>query len=244
VTPESFNVAGYSEQRLTPGSVSVARGNPDLEPEHSVSWDAGVGLLRERAGVELDLTYFHTDVRDRISPRTVAAPAGTLGMEGDSVASVTTYINTDRAEIRGVEGRASYDLGTALARPYSLRLFASATRFLRAREITAGSATDLRTVADLTAVLGAEYDDLRRVSARLSGRYVGERLDTDFSDFSNVGDLRYPPFLVLDASTSLRLGERYRLGLAVGNLTDESYYEVRGYNLPGRNFTVQMGVAF
>jgi outer membrane receptor protein involved in Fe transport len=244
VTPESFNVAGYSEQRLTPGSVSVARGNPDLAPEHSVSWDAGIGLLRERAGIELDLTYFHTDVRDRISPRTAAAPAGTLGMEGDTVASVTTYINTDRAEIRGVEGRASYDLGAALARAYSLRLFANATRFLRAREITAGSSTDIRNVADLTAVVGAEYDDLTRFSARLSGRYVGERLDTDFSDFSNVGDLRYPPFLVLDASTSLGVGDRYRLGLTIGNLTDESYYEVRGYNLPGRNLMVQMGFAF
>jgi outer membrane receptor protein involved in Fe transport len=244
VTPESFNVAGYSEQRLTPGSVSVARGNPELRPEHSVSWDAGLGLLRERAGIELDLTYFHTDVRDRISPRTAAAPAGTLGMGGDTVASVTTYINADRAEIRGIEGRASYDLGAALARSYSLRLFANATRFLRAREITGETETDIRNVADLTAVVGAEYDDMKRLSARLSGRYVGERLDTDFSDFSNVGDLRYPSFLVLDASTSLRLGDRYRLGLAVGNLTDESYYEVRGYNLPGRNLMVQMGVGF
>jgi outer membrane receptor protein involved in Fe transport len=244
VTPESFNVAGYSEQRLTPGSVSVARGNPDLEPEHSVSWDAGIGLLREREGVDLDLTYFHTDVRGRISTRSVAAPAGTFGMEGDTVVSITTYLNADRAEIRGLEGRASYNLGAAMERPYSLRLFANATRFLRAREITAGMATDIRNVADMTAVLGTEYDDLKRFSARLSGRYVGERLDTDFSDFANIGDVRYPPFLVLDASASLRLGDRYRLGLAVGNLTDESYYEVRGYNLPGRNVMLDMALSF
>jgi outer membrane receptor protein involved in Fe transport len=245
VTPESFNVAGYSEQRVGGRrAVTVARGNPELEPEHSVSWDAGAGLLREREGIELDLTYFHTDVRGRISPRTTLAPAGLLGVSGDTVVSVTSYVNADRSEIRGLEGRASYDLGAALARPYSLRLFANATRFLRAREITAGTESDIRNVADMTAVFGTEFDDLSRFAARLSGRYVGERLDTDFSDYSSIGDVRYPEFLVLDASTSLRLGARYRLGLAVGNLTDESYYEVRGYNLPGRNVKVEVGVRF
>jgi outer membrane receptor protein involved in Fe transport len=59
-----------------------------------------------------------------------------------------------------------------------------------------------------------------------------------------VGDVRYPRFLVLDASGWLRLSPRYRLGLALGNLTDESYYEVRGYNLPGRNVMVQVGASF
>ena len=32
----------------------------------------------------------------------------------------------------------------------------------------------------------------------------------------------------------MRLARRYRLGGGVVNLTDENYYEVRGYNLPGR----------
>jgi outer membrane receptor protein involved in Fe transport len=244
VTPDAFNVAGYSEQRQGPGRVTVARGNPDLEPEHSVSWDAGVGLIRERSGLELDLTYFHTDVRGRISPRTSLAPAGSFGINGDTVLSFTSYFNVDRSEIRGLEARAGYDLGAALAQAYSLRVFANATRFLRAREINGGSESDIRNVADLTAVFGLDYDDLHRLSGRLSGRYVGERLDTDFSDFANVGDVRYPRFLVLDASGWLRLSPRYRLGLALGNLTDESYYEVRGYNLPGRNVMVQVGASF
>lgn len=242
VTPEAFNVAGYSEQKAAERRVvTVARGNPELRPEHSVSWDAGVGLLRERSGLELDLTYFQTDVRGRITPRTTAAPAGSLGLAGDTVLSFTTYLNADRAEIRGIEGRVSYDAGAALGQPYSLRVFGNATRFLRAREINGETETDIRNVADLTAVFGVEYDDLQRLSARVAGRYVGERLDTDFSDFANIGDVRYPRFLVLDASAWLRFGARYRLGVSVGNLTDESYYEVRGYNLPGRNLMVQLG---
>ena len=245
VTPEAFNVAGYSEQRQGDRHVvTIAKGNPELQPEHSVSWDAGVGLLRERSGLELDVTYFHTDVRGRISPRTTAAPVGTFGVEGDTVLSVTTYFNVDRSEIRGLEGRVGYDVGAALARPYSLRLFANATGFLRAREITGATENDIRNVADLTAVFGVDYDDLHRISARLSGRYVGERLDTDFSDYANLGDVRYPRFLVLDATTWLRVAPRYRLGLSIGNITDESYYEVRGFNLPGRNLTVQAGVNF
>ena len=244
VTPNAFNVAAYVENRVgaTGRRVTLTRGNPELEPEHSWSWDAGVGLARERQGIELDLTYFHTDVSDRIVTRLTPVTGLELTPSGDTVVSVTSYDNADRAAIRGLEGRASYDLGAAGGFRRSLRLFASATRILRAEELSGDVATGIKNVADLTAVFGAEYDDLKRFTTRLSGRYVGERFDTDFSDFANVGDLHYPTFLLFDLTASLRVAERYRLGVLLGNLTDENYYEVRGYNLPGRSLEVQVGV--
>lgn len=245
VTPSAFNVAAYVENRVgAAGNVTLTVGNPELEPENSTSWDAGVGLARAADGVELDVTYFHTDVRDRIVTRLIPAAGVERTPSGALIVSRTTYANADEAAIRGVEGRASYDLGAAAGARWSLRLFTSATHFLRAEETTGETTTDIKNVADWTAVFGAEYDDLRRFTTRLSGRYVGERLDTDFSDFSSVGDLRYPAFLVLDATASLRLGGRYRLGALLGNLTDENYYEVRGYNLPGRTLELELGVEF
>ncbi len=110
-----------------------------------------------------------------------------------------------------------------------------------------GSATterEIYNVADATLNYGLEWDDLRRFSARLSGRYVGERLDVDFTDFSNISDIRYPAFMVLDAFAEARVLERYRLGLLVNNLTDENYYEKRGYNLPGRSVSLRLTVDF
>jgi outer membrane receptor protein involved in Fe transport len=246
VNPDAFYVAGYSEQPASgsPGSVVVTRGNPALRPEHSTSWDAGAGLSRPALGLELDLTWFHTDVRDRIAFRPLPVEGVRLTAGGDTIVGLGTYTNADRAAIRGLEASASWDVGALSGFDRSVRLFAGATRFLRAEETVGGVTTDIRNVADLTAVAGVEYDDLRRFSARLSGRYVGERLDTDFSDFTRPGDVRYPEFLVFDLAATLRLSERYRLGVTVANLGDENYYEVRGYNLPGRSLQLSLGVAF
>jgi outer membrane receptor protein involved in Fe transport len=95
-------------------------------------------------------------------------------------------------------------------------------------------------VADFTADAGLEYDDLRRVAVRLTSRYVGHRLDSAFSDATDVSNILYPPFLVTDVTGSLRLTRLVRLELAVANATDENYYEKRGFNLPGRSVRARL----
>lgn len=243
VTPEAFNVAGYAELRAGAGAVNVTRGNPRLRPESSVTWDAAAVLSRPGAGFEAELTYFHTDVRDRISARS-AAGAGELTPTGDTIRTLTTYHNVEEAEIRGVEAGFAWDLGVAASRPFSLRLTANATRILRAEQVAAGSREPILNVADLNLNAGVEYDDLRRFAGRLSARYVGERRDADFSDWANPGTVVFPRFLVLDLGADRRFGARYQVGARLENLTDENYYEVRGYPLPGRSLRLRVGVDF
>lgn len=241
VTPSAFNVAGYSESPVGPTAVVVTRGNPSLDPETGVSWDAGAGIQRREHGWDADVTYFDTRVQGRIAAVPVAFDDVRLTAGGDTIKAITTYANADDGRIRGVEAAAAYDLGARVDYAWSLRFFASGTRMLSARETTGGVTTDIRNVADLTVVGGVDFDDLERFGLRLSGRYVGERLDTDFTDFLQPGDVRYPRFLVLDLSGSLRIGDRYRLSAEVANLGNENYYEVRGYPLPGR--TLRAGLA-
>ncbi|CAN5828431.1 TonB-dependent receptor [soil metagenome] len=244
VAPNAFNVAGYAETRAGARSVGLTRGNPDLRPETSVTWDAGVGLLRPEWGTDADVTFFHTDVRNRITSQRTIPTVVELTASGDTVRSVTSYLNADRAQIRGLEARVGYDFGVHAKRSFQLRPFASATRILEAREVSGTFESDIRNVADLTVVYGLEYDDFRRFNARFSGRYVGERLDSDFTDWRNPADVRYPRFMVLDLVTGVRLLERYRADLLLGNLTDENYYEVRGYPLPGRSVQLRLSVDF
>lgn len=249
VAPDAFNVAGYAELEsfANPGNVTVTRGNPELEPENSFTWDAGIGFIRPRLGLEADVTYFHTDVDDRITSRFSFPESVELTPAGDTIRSIITYINADEAKIRGIEWRASFDLGTLLDRDYALRLFTNATRILRAEEIErrdSAVVSEIRNVAGLTLNYGIEYDDLDRYYARLSGRYVGERVDTDFSDFPNLADVRYPAFMTLDLATGVRLSDGYRISLLVSNLTDENYYEVRGYPLPGRAYRLRFTAEF
>lgn len=243
VTPDAFNVAGYSETAAGPAAVRVTRGNPELRPESSVSWDVGIGLNRPLNGLQAELTYFHTDVRDRIT-LSAASGSGLLTPGGDTIRSISTYGNVDEAEIRGVEATLGYDLGALTEWNRSLRLFMNASRILRAEEITGGTRSPILNVAERTVNAGVEFDDLRSFATRLSARYVGERRDTDFSDWMNPGTIIFPSFVVMDAAADLRLRDRYTVGARVENLMDENYYEARGYPLPGRALRLQVGVSF
>jgi vitamin B12 transporter len=243
VTPDAFNVAGYAELSAGPDAVNVTRGNPDLRPESSVSWDIGVGLLRPAGGLDAELTYFRTDVRDRITLSS-ASGAGARTPAGDSVHTISTYLNVDEAEIRGLEAELGYDLGALSGWSHSLRAFTGASRMLRAEQITGGVRSPILNVAKMNLNAGLEFDDFRRYAARLAARYVGERHDQDFSDWMNPGTVIFPSFLVVDVAADVRLGEHYRVGARVENLTDENYYEVRGYPLPGRSLRLQAGISF
>ncbi len=110
----------------------------------------------------------------------------------------------------------------------------------------------MQNVADLTLNYGIGYDNLKWFATRLSGRYVGRRYDTDWSYYLSAdngygagtyADIRYPSFMVLDWSTSVRK-DKHELGLMINNITDENYYEKRGYNMMGRNFLVKYTLHF
>lgn len=235
VTPDAFNVAGYSEQRAGANrrSVRVTRGNPELGPETSTSFDVGGIWSSVPTGFEVELTYFTTDVADRITSRMLTSSGTEMTAAGDTVLSTMTYVNVDEARIRGVEG--SFSFAPSALR--GLRVHANGTRIFTAEERF--TATDrsqrIRNVAELTLIGGVTYQLPDRFDVGVSGRYVGERVDADYVAWWAPGEIVYPEYLVFDASLGVSVASRYRLGIELRNLTDEDYFEVRGYNLPGRS---------
>jgi vitamin B12 transporter len=54
-----------------------------------------------------------------------------------------------------------------------------------------------------------------------------------------------PAYVAQDETArDLAQGHRFTLGLLIANLTDENYYEVRGYPLPGRSAQLRLSVDF
>ena len=273
VTPDAFARAGLTQSTPVKNVVAIAVGNATLLPEHAITVDGGLGLSPTN-GFDADLTLFSTSVRDRITSASASYAAGSrpTTVEGFQISRVRTSVNAGSAVMRGVEASAGYDLGAALHRSYRLRLSGEYTRLLTAVERTraasldtagAGSRTGVDPASLATAfVFGAEreqpvlnvaratvtgaleYDDFSLLRGRLGARYVGRRRDNDFSDYSIFADVEYPPFLVFDATGGVKLSDGLRLDLTVANLTDENYYEKRGYNLPGRALKVRLTAAF
>lgn len=76
-------------------------GNPDLKPEKSVDWDAGVeGEFGNAFG---SITYFHNKVTDLIG-------SYTLSGSFQNPPLVSTYINVNKATLEGIEAELGYHL--------------------------------------------------------------------------------------------------------------------------------------
>ena len=249
VTPDAYNVAGYSQ--TAPNAtrqVAITQGNADLKNENSVTWDAGLRFDRPATGLSADVTFFSTQVKNRITTRTTN-PVGETTPEGYAVASRTTYVNANDSRIRGLEAEAGYDFGALANNRYVLRVFAGGTSIFKAEDVTNnvdGSQTNraIFNVAKLSGNYGVAYGNTGKgLTARLTGHYVGRRQDTDFTDVKSP-QIEYPRYMTLDFSASYTFAGKHTIALLINNLTDENYYEKRGYNLPGRNISGRYAITF
>lgn len=214
-------------------------GNPDLKPEIAFTTDIGAGYSTRDGAFEADMTLFFTQHKDLIGNKYVDA-------------NTSTYVNSDKAVMQGYEAMFSIDFGRMARRLYSLKLFANYTRIFKSK-VTTGEVTSERLyVSRNSATFGTEYIN-KRFSARLSGRYSGDKLNENFIDSKdfyfresliNEYILRMPDFMVFDVYADYRLFRGVSVGVKCTNLLDENYVERDGYNMCGRSFFGQLSIRF
>ena len=198
-------------------------GNPDLVPEHTRSWEAGI---EQRFGkATLRVTYFDQTFRDLIEYNPVPTPPDT-----------TTYRNIGLAVSDGVEGEVSVVLGrgwSALLRHTYLD-----TRVLEAGGDASFTPRErlLRRPTGQTAFrITASFAS--RAQMALGVRHTGDRDDLDFSSFPF-------PRVTLPAVTHVDLSAAYQIALGsllelqlsgrVENLLGDTTREVANYPARGR----------
>lgn len=210
--PTFFDLYGFF-----PGSFV---GNPNLKPESSRGWEAGVRWANAR--FSLGITGFSNRLRNEIV---------------DTFDPVTFLSSTENAD--GKSRREGIEVSAGYRHAEWLNLTANYT-FLDADEQRVAGATLVREVRRprSTANLVA-FGEADRFSWGASLAYVGKRRDTDFDAFPS-------PVVTLDdyALASLRLGYRIlpqlELYARMENAFDADYQDVIGYNTPGR--TVYAGL--
>lgn len=228
VPPSAAQLAMYAETYVD-GVTMISKGNSDLEPENSTTWDGGIGYEKQEMGFNCDLSYFYTDVTDRITSIT----------EG----LVSTYQNSLGAEIQGIEVEISLDLGTLLDWGRSLKLYLNSTNILKAEEeLEGGGMEDIHNVADYTYNYGVQYDD-GMFDGRLHFRTVGEMRDTDWVT-AGYPEIEYPSFTVADIVVGTNFLDHHRVQLTIDNILDEDYYEKKGYPQPGLAFYLSYNYSF
>lgn len=191
-------------------------GNAALEPERSVSYEAGAewGFA---PGFALELSLFRSDVKDLIRYDF----------------ATQTNVNVGRARMTGAEAALR---GALSARAYARAAYA----WLDAEDRDTGLPLLRRPGHRASATVGTALG--RGGSAELTGLWVGERDDVDATTFQRVTS---PAYFRLDAAlTAPPLLGGLAPFVRATNLLDRDYAEVAGYPSPGRRFVAGLDLGF
>lgn len=215
-------------------ATGFVRGNPALEPEHSVSWELGVERSLANGRFTLAATYYDQRFRDLID-FTFAPPA----------ADDPNYYNIAGALARGLE----LDL---IAVPAAHLMLEGSYAYLETRVTDGGfdagpgallapdSALLRRPGHAASGRIGYRMSQRVRVSAGV--RHVGHRADIDYAEYP-YERVRLPAVTTMSLSAEgdiLAAADRTAtLTLRVENLLDARYQEAA--NFPARGRTMWLG---
>lgn len=213
--------------------------NPSLKPEESKTWEFGADVDWNNASASL--TYFHSDWKNKIITQS-------------DMFWNTQFINVKKAEIAGVEGSASWDVGKAFNQRYSLKPYVSFTWLTTRKNKDTltyieyhGTDNTLPDVPEWMASYGIDYAHPGlKLKSRLNANYYGKTLTRDRTGLVSkpIGDLYFarPSGTVVNWSLEKGLvdfGGRYgslTLRAEINNLLDAKNEMYWNYPRQGRNF--------
>ncbi|HCS76818.1 MAG TPA: TonB-dependent receptor [Syntrophaceae bacterium] len=209
----------------TTGGVTY-NSNPDLKPETSTSWNAGVdqGMWK---GASVAALYFENYIKDMIYTKTVSS-------------TQKDKVNAGKGQSRGVElaAQQKFDIG--------LRLFTNFTYTDSSiTENDANPASVGKDMVDIPRVMFNAGCDFERgpVSVSLQGRYMGKRYgnDDNTDTASNVYGA-YDDFFTADAKVSYKPISWAEASFSVSNLLDREYYS--SSPAPGRSWFLSLTLKY
>ncbi|OOC09948.1 TonB-dependent receptor domain-containing protein [Thioalkalivibrio halophilus] len=192
------------------------RGNPDLAPEESQTFELGGRYSASLAYV--DVAVFETRVDDLIVNRCVANCD-----DGNPFSDVYEPRNVENARIRGLEIEGGHDLG-----PWNSRV---SLTLLDAEDRDTGNELERR------APVSARFDLDRRIGDLSVGGTVLARGRT-YDDASN--DERLSGYGTMNLRAAYALDPEWTVEGSLTNLFDRDYETQGGFNNPGRAAFVKL----
>lgn len=187
------------------GGFGIFAGNPNLQPEESRGWDAGVeqGLFDRR--LTIGSTYFRTDIDNLI----------------DFNDSFTSLVNRSTAHIHGVESFARF------AATENVTLQFDHTFAIAENGATGGL---LRRRPKHKAAATADWRITDRATVGVTALFVGERVDADAVTFA---DKRMSSYMTLNLGGTYDVAPSWTVFGRIENLFDRDYEDPDGFQRPG-----------
>ena len=183
-------------------------GNPDLKPEKSTGWDAGVTQSLFGGDLSIDLTYFEATLKDEITPL------------------YPSVVNaTGQSRRNGLEA-------TLTAHPTRNLKIDAAYTLVSAREADGSREVSRPRVSASLGLTWRPKDG--RTNLHLGATYTGAQLNYDYRAGFTPIRTWLDDYLLVNAAVSYQVSPSLDLYSRVENLADASYQEVLGYASAGR----------
>ncbi len=231
--------ANYGEAFMMPSADQLAanrpawggilHGNPNLDPESSRTYEAGLDFYYDV--LSSSLTYFYTDFDDKI--QSVSLGGG-----------ISSWDNIGSADISGIEGNISVDIGSIVNLATVLEVYGS---FVYLTEYEDENHDDLLYISDWNLSYGLNLPDWQGFAARLNFAYTGKQDVQDWESGWSAPVVEKGGFTVADLTMSKKIVDTEKYGDItlrgeIRNLLDKEYSYVKGYPMPGRTF--QLGLRY
>lgn len=201
-------------------------GNPNLDPETSITYGFGADLLLEAFTINLD--WYHTDYADKIVQETNEI----FGQQ------TTTFANHGDAVISGLDATLEWKLDKTFTLPFTASLWTNMTFNLDKEDKETGQ--DLLYISDYEIKSGIELGH-GGLSAQLSHVLVGPQMITNYDSYL---DEKKGSFDYWDLTIRYQFAEHWEIKGSVLNIFDQDVEWVRGYLMPERNYRIGLTYRF
>jgi vitamin B12 transporter len=199
-----------------------AYGNPNLSPEKSKGWDAGIEQYLFGYRVTAGLTYFQNTFTDR------------FGFDNNF-----KTINVNKSKTKGFEFYINTKLSNALI------LNANYT-ITESEDLSPGSADEnlpLLRRPKHKAVISIDYNFTESFNVAVDAIFVGKREDKDFSTYPATR-ITIDSYTLLNASATYKVTGFLQIYGRLINILDSNYEEVYGYGTAKRSGYVGVKIGF
>lgn len=196
-----------------------AFGNSELKPEKSKSFDIGIDQFFNNGNNSLSITYFINNIQDM------------FGFDKNF-----KTVNIAKAKTSGVEFNA-----TAKINEITLTGNYTYTNAIDDYELSPEYKQELLRRPKNQFYFYSNYNINQNFDLNLSIKYVGKRIDKDFSSFPSKR-ITLPDYTLINLATSYKVNNLITIYGRIENLFDKKYEDVLYYGTLGRSF--YLGVDF
>ena len=184
-------------------------GNPDLAPESSTGWEAGIIQSSPVWDSEIQLTWFHNTFSKQIDLDPVLAEQ-----------RIFRLVNLNKVRTQGVEL-------SVTANPWPTASIQGWFTFLDAR--ISGTNASLRNRPKASGGVAVRVQATPELTIRSQLQAVGRRFDLQIP----TTQTRLPGYYRIDLAATYALSGKWKIFGAVDNLTNVAYEDFLGFSAPG-----------